>query len=253
VHLNELQEKFGPKGLSIIAVTDEGESDTVKWVENKGAQYPYAYDKGGKLARHFGVRGIPDAVLIDATGKVAWRGHPAALDEKTLEAALTGALPKALYDWSPAAKVVKGAFLKRAYKSAIELAEGLPEGEGGAEIAAALRTLVTSRVANMKAAHARGDFLGARNEAAELSKDLAGMPELESATQVLADITADKEAALVIKGQEKVAKIRSSGLSKRKEVEAAIESLQKLVKEHTGTFVEKEANDLIRQLREREN
>lgn len=247
-----MQEKFGPKGLSILAVTDEGESDTVKWIQNKGAQYAYAYDKGGKLSRYFNVQGIPHAVLIDATGTVAWKGHPAALEEKTLEAALAGALPKPLYDWSPAAKGVKSAFQKRAYKSAIEQAEKLPEGEGGAEIAKAIRTLVTSRVENLQSAYERGDFLAARNNATELSKDLAGLPELEAATKVLADLAANKDAANVIKGQEKVAKIRASGLSKRKEVEAAVESLQKLVKEHSGTYVEKEANDLIRQLRERE-
>lgn len=252
MHLNELQEKFGSKGLSILAVTDEGESDTVKWIQNKGAQYAYAYDKGGKLARHFNIQGIPDAVLIDATGTVAWRGHPGALDEKTLEAALAGALPKPLYEWSPAAKGVKSAFQKRAYKSAIELAEKLPESEGGAEIAKALRTLVSSRVENLKAAYGRGDFLGARGAATELAKDLVGLPELAEATRVLGDLAANKDAAEVIKGQEKVAKIRGSGISKRKEIEAAVESLQKLVKEHSGTIVEKEANDLIRQLRERQ-
>ena len=72
-------------------MTSESESQTVPWVEKTGAAYPYAYDKGGKVARFFGVRGIPHAILVDPTGKVVWRDHPARLDAKTVEAALAGA------------------------------------------------------------------------------------------------------------------------------------------------------------------
>lgn len=247
-----MQETFGPKGLSIVAVTDEGASETEKWVRNKGAQYAYAYDKGGKLARHFGVNGIPHAVLVDATGTVVWKGHPGALDEKTVEGALTGALPKPLFDWSPNARAVKGAFVKRSYKSALEQAGKLSEGDGGPELVKAIQDIIASRVSGMVAAYEKGDFLGARNEANALTQDLAGMPELESASKVLGDLAANKESANVIKGQEKVAKIRSSGLSKRKEIQAAMESLQKIAKEFSGTYAEKEANELIRQLGERE-
>src|SRR5262245_44923612 len=93
-HLNELQDSLGGKGLTIIVVTDEGESDTVKWIAAKKVKYAYAYDKGGKLKRFFGVQGIPHAVLVDATGTVVWDGHPASLDPATIEKALGGALPK---------------------------------------------------------------------------------------------------------------------------------------------------------------
>ena len=247
-----MQEKFGPKGLSILAVTDEGAGDTEKWVRNKGAQYAYAYDKGGKLARHFGVQGIPHAVLVDATGTVVWKGHPGALEERTLEQALTGALAKPLYDWSAAAAGAKSAFVKHNYKAALEQAGKLGEGDGGPEIVKAIQAVVSANVESMKAAHEKGDFLGARSRATELSKDLVGLPELATATQMLADIAANKDAASVIKGQEKVAKFRSGKLSKRKEVQAAMESLQKLAKEYSGTYAEKEANELIRELGERQ-
>jgi thioredoxin-like negative regulator of GroEL len=247
-----MQDKFGPKGLSILAVTDEGASETEKWVRNKGAQYAYAYDKGGKLARHFGVNGIPHAVLVNASGTVVWKGHPGALEATALEEALVGALPKPLFDWSAGARGVKSAFVKRSYKSALEQAQKLAEGDGGPEIVKAIQATIEARVSGMKSAYDKGDFLGARNEGTSLSQDLAGLPELESATKVLADLAANKEAANVIKGQEKVAKIRGGGLSKRKEVQAALESLQKIAKEYSGTYAEKEANELIRQLGERE-
>lgn len=246
-----MQEKYGKKGLSILAVTDEGVGETEKWIRSKGAQYAYAYDKGGKLSRHFGVQGIPHAVLVDATGTVVWKGHPAKLDERTLEQALAGALSKPLYEWSAAAAGVKSAFVKQSYKSALEQAQKLGEGDGGPELVKAIQGVVDSCVGNMKAAYEKGNFLGARSQATELSKSLAGLPELATATQMLADIAASKEALEVIKGQEKVAKLRAGKLSKRKEIQAAVESLQKLAKEHSGTYVETEANELIRELGER--
>jgi len=226
-------------------------ADTEKCVESKGAKYAYAYDKGGKLARHFGVQGIPHAVLIDASGTEAWTGHPAKLAKKTIEGALVGALQKPLYDWSPAARGAKGAFVKRNYKAALEQASKLAESDGGAEIVQAIQALVAARVAGMRAAYDKGNFLAAREEAEALTKELAGLPELESVNKLLAELAASKEAAHVLKGQEKIAKIRAGGLTKRKEIQAAMQSLQKLAQEYPGTYVESEANELLRQLGER--
>src|SRR4030095_9103997 len=141
-----MQEKFGPKGLSVLGVTDEGASDTEKWVESKGVHYAYAYDKGGKLARYFGVRGIPHAVLIDAAGPGVWKGHPGSLDDTTLESALKGALPKPVWEWSGAAKGVKAALSKRAFKSAIDQAAKLDAAASGPEILAALQGILRARV-----------------------------------------------------------------------------------------------------------
>lgn len=247
-----MQEKFGPKGLSILAVTDEGVSDTEKWVRNKGAQYAYAYDKGGKLSRHFGVRGIPHAVLVDATGTVVWKGHPGELQERAIEDALSGALSKPLFDWSAGASGARSAFVKGNYKAALDAALKLGESDGGPEIVKSIQGVVTASVEGMKAAYEKGNFLAARLRATELSKGLAGLPEHAAATGMLADIAANKEATSVIKGQEKIAKFRAEKLSKRKEIQAAMESLQKIAKEYSGTYAEKEANELIRELGERE-
>jgi hypothetical protein len=77
-------------------VTDEGEAETVKWVEEKGAKYAYGYDRGGKLASYFKVSGIPAAVLVDAKGIVVWQGHPSGVTDALIEKAVAGALAKEL-------------------------------------------------------------------------------------------------------------------------------------------------------------
>jgi thioredoxin-like negative regulator of GroEL len=250
-HLNELQEKYQSKGLSILAVTSEGASETEKWVASKGAKYPYAYDKGGKLARHFGVRGIPHAVLVDASGTVAWKGHPGGLDDATLSAALRGALPKPLWEWSAAAKGVKTALQKRAFKSALDQAAKLKEADGGPEILAVVQGMVKASVDGLRASFEKGDFLGAQTTAQALQKELAGLAEVAEAAKVLASIAGDKNAQNVIKGQQKLAKIRAGDNSSRKDIVAAIDAARKIRQDYGGTFVEKEADELIVQLNER--
>lgn len=246
-----MQSKFQSKGLTVLGVTSEGASDTEKWVETKGAKYAYAYDKGGKLARHFGVQGIPHAVLVDATGTVVWKGHPGELNEGKISSSLQGAFAKPLWEWTPAAKGVKGALVKRAYKSALDQAVKLGEADGGPEILSAIQGMVGSRATALQASFDKGDFLGAQTSAQVLQKEFAGLPEGDKATKMLADIAADKNAQTVMKGQQKVAKVRAGENGKEKEIVASIDSLRKIKKDYPGTFVETEADDLIAWLNER--
>jgi len=211
-------------------------------------RYAYAYDKGGKLGRYFGVRGIPHAVLIDAGGTVAWSGHPGSLDERLIQEATSGALPKPLWEWTGAAKGVKAALLKRDFKTALAQAEKLGEGDNGPEILAAVQGMVKARVETLKAAQAKGDYLGAQTTAAALVKELAGLPEAAEASAVAAAIKADPKALEVVKGQQKLAKIRARDLAKRKDRVEAIADLRKLRGEHPATYVEVEADALISQI-----
>ncbi len=251
MHLNQLEEKWKDKGLSIVAVTQAGKSETEKWVAAKGAKYAYAYDRTGKLGRYFSVTGIPYAVLVDSTGTVVWKGHPGGLEESVLQKALSGALPKPLWEWKGAAKNVKSALMKRAYKSALDQAAKLAPSDGGTEIKTAVEGIVKNRVQGMKDAYARGDFLGAQTAASALQKELEGLPEKAEALQVLTDLAANKEAVPVLKAQQKIARIRSGGLEKRKEIQAAIEDLKKIQKEVPGTYAATEASELLTELANR--
>jgi len=199
------------------------------------------------------VSGIPHAVLIDANGLVAWEGHPGALEEATLEKAMQGALPRPLWEWTPATKGVKVALQKGAFKSALDQAAKLTPADDGPTILAALQAMVKRRVDDMKAKHALGDFLGAGEAAAELAKRLAGLPEAAEAVGVSAAISANPDAARVMKGQRKIAKLRSAEYSKRKEITAAIDDLRELQKEYAGTYAATEADQVCIQLNDLAN
>jgi peroxiredoxin len=248
-HLNELHAKFEAQGLSIIGVTSEGASETVPWVEDKGAKYPYAYDKGGKVSRYFGVRGIPHAVLIDPSGKVVWEGHPGGLDEQTIEASLAGALAKPLFEWPASAKPVTQSLVKGDFAGALAKAAKVPEADGGPEIVVQVQAIVEGRVKALEAALAEGNFLDALEKGAALDKALEGLPEQARAKKVVADANANPDAKRVIEGQKTVRKLQAKELSKRKELEKAMEDLKKLSTELRGTYAAKEAEAFMEQIR----
>lgn len=80
-HLTELQKKHGDK-VRIIGLSDEAADKVKPFVGKMGAQMDYRVGIAG-MATHAaymeGVDGIPHAFLIDATGTVLWKGHPAQL------------------------------------------------------------------------------------------------------------------------------------------------------------------------------
>lgn len=228
-------------------MTDEGKALTEKWVASKGADYPYAYDMKGSLKRYFGVRGIPHAVLIDPNGMVAWSGHPGGLNDGTVEQALKGALAKPMFEWPASAKSTKSALIKGDLAKALEAAAKI-EGDEGESIRTSIQEMVTSRVAQMKRAYEVGNYLFAAEASDRLSKALSGLPEQAEAEQVAADLDANDKVKDIIKAQKEIAKIRSKMPSKKKDIAKAIDKLKDLQREHAGSYVESETEELIKQI-----
>jgi cytochrome c biogenesis protein CcmG, thiol:disulfide interchange protein DsbE len=80
-HLNEIYKKHKDKGLVVIGLTDESNQVIRNFTKQVPIEYFAATDRNGKLNKHFGVQGIPHALLVDKTGKVVWEGHPAGLKD----------------------------------------------------------------------------------------------------------------------------------------------------------------------------
>ena len=87
-HVNEIHKKYESKGLVVIGLTQESNSDIKAFVKAKKMEYNVGTDKGGKLNKELGVAGIPHAVLVDKTGTIVWEGHPAGLKDEDIEKAL---------------------------------------------------------------------------------------------------------------------------------------------------------------------
>ena len=81
-HLSKLHEEYGGKGLVIIGHTDGSSKDLDGFIKKK--KIGYIISQGDSLGDAYGVTGIPHVVLVDVTGKIAWRGHPAELKEDVI-------------------------------------------------------------------------------------------------------------------------------------------------------------------------
>ena len=250
-HLNELQDTYGNRGLTVLGVTSEGASDTEKWITEKGARYPYAYDKGGQLSRWFGVSGIPHAALVNPMGEVVWKGHPSGLTSELVEKHLAGAIAKPVWEWPKEAGKVKAAIGKRQLGKALLLAQELA-GDDGAAIAKSLRAMVDGKLQSLTQRRTDGDFLAAQELAAALAKDLAGLEtEVAQAEEALTAIKADKAAKAVIKAQLEVRELRVEIESVRSEKGALelIEQFEELAEKYADNYAGKQARDAIDELR----
>lgn len=72
--LNEIQSKYGPAGLQIIAVNlDKDRALADGFLAEVPAQFSLRFDPAGDLAKQFGVQAMPSSYLLDADGNVLER------------------------------------------------------------------------------------------------------------------------------------------------------------------------------------
>ncbi len=68
----EMQKKYGPSGLSIVAVNvDKKRPDAEKFLQATPAQFTVVYDPTGAAPSAWNVKSMPSSFLIDGNGNVA--------------------------------------------------------------------------------------------------------------------------------------------------------------------------------------
>ncbi|MDQ8202491.1 TlpA family protein disulfide reductase [Pelagicoccus sp. SDUM812003] len=82
-HMNELSKELG-EDFVVMALSNEDEA-TVRGFKRANINYPSAIDTEARLMKHFKVRAIPHAVVMNPQGTVIWTGHPATLTAETLK------------------------------------------------------------------------------------------------------------------------------------------------------------------------
>jgi peroxiredoxin len=76
-HIRELDERYGPRGVLFIGVNSNGwesRDDVVEHARKRGFGFAMVKDEDHALARLLGARATPEAFLIDASGRLRYRG-----------------------------------------------------------------------------------------------------------------------------------------------------------------------------------
>ena len=69
--MNEMQGKYGAKGLQIIGINlDAKREDGQRFLARTAASFTIGFDPAGRLARLYAVKGMPSSVLIGRDGKI---------------------------------------------------------------------------------------------------------------------------------------------------------------------------------------
>ncbi len=87
-HLNDMYKQYKANGLVVIGVTKEDANTVTEFTKAVPIDYTVALDTEAKLSAHFGITGIPHAMLVDKAGKIVWEGHPLELKPADIEALL---------------------------------------------------------------------------------------------------------------------------------------------------------------------
>ena len=94
--MEQMQRKYGRRGLQIIAVNlDEEQADADRFLRSYPASFTIVRDPEGVLAERYGIEGMPTALLFAPDGRQAGR-HIGFRDSRKAEyeAAIVDLLPK---------------------------------------------------------------------------------------------------------------------------------------------------------------
>lgn len=84
-HLNEFVETFEDEDFIVMMISME-EADVLEdFVDDHEVDMWLVRDEDGNMFEDYGVRGIPNSILIDKEGKIAFRGHPMQIQEDDIQ------------------------------------------------------------------------------------------------------------------------------------------------------------------------
>jgi thiol-disulfide isomerase/thioredoxin len=87
-HLNDLHERYAPRGLRVVAFTAQSRRGIKAFLEHRQMAVGYTIGTGSDLEKAYGIPKLPYAVLVGRRGRVLWHGRPTPDLERLIVAAL---------------------------------------------------------------------------------------------------------------------------------------------------------------------
>jgi len=192
-HLNALEESFGPRGFSVVAVTSDKPAEAEPWIAKVKARYAWGYDAGNELQKLFQLQktGIPFSALIDPFGTIVWSGHPMSLKEAQIERVLASVSGEPVWTWPEEARALAPRFARGELAKARELAAKLPVDSAFA--LARVEERAAALGAHFERLLEREDFAEAFAFAERVAREAEGLPVAATLAARSAERRADPE------------------------------------------------------------
>lgn len=102
-HMNELADRFTKDGVVFVSMSDEAPERVESFMQSYAMRTRVVLDRDEETHRRYAVQTIPTMYLIDGSGIVKWKGHPAEFDEVILANLVKGVADPALAAPAPPA------------------------------------------------------------------------------------------------------------------------------------------------------
>lgn len=86
-HVQDLHDRYGPRGLLVVGITRESAADVKDWVAENKITFPIGCDPEQACVKAYAVKGWPSTYLIAKNGDLAYAGDPYGA-ERAIEQAL---------------------------------------------------------------------------------------------------------------------------------------------------------------------
>ena len=84
-HLNEFVETFEGEDFVVMMISMEESEVLTNFASENELDMWLVRDADGDMFEGYGVRGIPNSLLIGKDGKIAYRGHPMQITEEMIQ------------------------------------------------------------------------------------------------------------------------------------------------------------------------
>lgn len=253
--VNQLVDEFGSKGLVVIGVTHESQSETKKFLEDTGAKWTTVYD--AKALEIWGVNAFPTSFLVAPSGTVVWRGNfVSGLNKSALKWLLRRAKADLVFPSKYAAIASlyeKDKFGEALAKIEADLAkEGLPEDEQDALLTARkqIRGMAHAELEDVKRWKDEKDYYSAAQGVDRLTKLFVGMEETKEAGEILVEMQAEPAFKADVEAGSKIAEATKKLESGPASYQAAWKALSAVIKAYPDSNAAAKAAKIQAAMRE---
>jgi hypothetical protein len=233
------------KGLVVVGVSNEGMGLIDGHLEKAGMRYPVANVESA-IGRMYGAKSFPSAWLVDATGRVVWKGNPYELYQEQVEELLVHAAFVPVLEgkeYKSLNKLVANRDFGKAHAMAVKAIARGKEEPGYARLRDSIEELVRREMEKASGAIENQDHGQAWSIYGEVAECFAGMPVGDDAKAKRGQLEKQPDAKSEIKAYKKL--IKADATQAGGDFEKAAKAYRSIAKRYPDTESGRQARDYL--------